>query len=577
MKSSQELKLKGIPVSPGIVISPVKVFKKRKFQISERIISPHEVEKEIEKFRYGLSNFKKILEDLKAETHEENLRKLIDVQISILNSPEISRDVENLIREKRKNVESAILKVFGDLRDSLLKHKSAYMRERAKDIENLGNDLISIINGAYEKRDFAFDGIIVVENLNIEEALRILKGNVKGVVTEKGGRTEHSAIILRNFKVPAVFGIDKITKLVDDGDIVIMDGGKGVVIVNPMDSTRSRYTIIMEDFERYEKGLVVERDLPATTTDGKEIVIHANIDIPEEVDQLVKIGKYGIGLFRTEMLFSEMGHNEEAQYKLYSEIAEKIYPHSATVRAFDMGGDKLYSDYWEDNPFLGLRGIRLLLEEQEIFERQIRAVIRANSKSNLRFMIPMVSTLEEVVEAKKIFIRTKKLLEKELNSVNQPRFGVMVEVPSAALIMEQIAELVDFVSIGTNDLTQYTLAVDRKNYRVSKLFSHLHPSVLKLIKLTSDVCKRKSVLVASCGEMGSDPYGVVLLVGLGIDEISCPPSRILEVKSLIRKISLQDAEQIALEAIEKGDAKEVKNLVHNYLMKVMPEILEFYE
>jgi len=578
VKSSQELKLKGIPISPGILIAPVKVIRKEKVKIKEKILrSDTEIEEEINKFLNGIEELKRVLLDLKRETQEHNLKVLLDVQIAILSDQDMQRDVITYIRNKRRNAESAILYVLNLKKEALSKQESSYFAERARELERLAWDLISVINKSYTIADYNFDGIIVVESLSIEEALRIIKSSVKGVITEKGGRTEHSAIILRNFKIPAVFGIERITKLVDDNDIVILDGGRGVVIVNPMESTLQRYHLIKEGYERYESELVSEKELPAITTDGKEIGLFANIDVPEEVDELLKTGKYGIGLFRTEMIFREYAENEEAQYKIYLEIAKKIYPNSVTIRAFDIGGDKLYSDYQEENPFLGLRGIRVLLDEPAIFEKQIRAVIRANELSNIRFMLPMVATVEEVVEAKKLFIQAKKMLEKEYQKVNQPRFGVMIEIPSAVLLLEHIAEIVDFVSIGTNDLTQYTLAVDRKNQRVSKIFDHLNPAVLKLIKMTTDVCREKNILVASCGEITSDPYGVVALVGLGVDELSCPPSRIPEVKSLIRRINLQEAENIASEVIKFSGSREVKSAIKNYIKKIMPELLEFYD
>ena len=578
MKSSQELKLKGIPISPGILIAPVKVIRKEKVKIKEKILrSDTEIEEEINKFLNGIEELKRVLLDLRRETQEQNLKVLLDVQIAILSDQDMQRDVITYIRNKRRNAESAILYVLNLKKEALSKQESSYFAERARELERLAWDLISVINKSYTIADYNFDGIIVVESLSIEEALRIIKSSVKGVITEKGGRTEHSAIILRNFKIPAVFGIERITKLVDDNDIVILDGGRGVVIVNPMESTLQRYHLIKEGYERYESELVSEKELPAITTDGKEIGLFANIDVPEEVDELLKTGKYGIGLFRTEMIFREYAENEEAQYKIYLEIAKKIYPNSVTIRAFDIGGDKLYSDYQEENPFLGLRGIRVLLDEPAIFEKQIRAVIRANELSNIRFMLPMVATVEEVVEAKKLFIQAKKMLEKEYQKVNQPRFGVMIEIPSAVLLLEHIAEIVDFVSIGTNDLTQYTLAVDRKNQRVSKIFDHLNPAVLKLIKMTTDVCREKNILVASCGEITSDPYGVVALVGLGVDELSCPPSRIPEVKSLIRRINLQEAENIASEVIKFSGSREVKSAIKNYIKKIMPELLEFYD
>jgi len=578
VKSSQELKLKGIPISPGILIAPVRVIRKEKIKIKEKILkSEREIEEEIQKFHTGVEELKRILLDLKKETQEENLKVLLDIQITILSDEEMQRDIITFIRNKRKNVESAIQYVLNSRKEALLKQGSSYFAERAGELERLASDLISVINKSYTIADFNFDGIIVIESLSIDEALRIIRSNVKGVITEKGGRTEHSAIVLRNFKIPAVFGIEKITKLLEDDDIVILDGGKGVVIINPMESTLKRYQLIKIDYEKYESELVSERELPPITTDGKVIGLFANIDVPEEVEELLKTGKYGIGLFRTEMIFKEYGDNEEAQYKIYLEIARKVYPNSVTIRAFDIGGDKLYTDYQEDNPFLGLRGIRVLLDEPTLFEKQIRAVIRANELSNVRFMLPMVATVEEVVEAKKIFIQAKKVLEREYMKVNQPRFGIMVEIPSAVLLLEHIAEIIDFISIGTNDLTQYTLAVDRKNQRVSKIFDHLNPAVLKLIKIATDVCREKNILVASCGEITSDPYGVVALVGLGVDELSCPPSRIPEVKSLIRRINLQEAENIASNVVKLQNSKEVKKVIKEYIKKIMPELLEFYD
>ncbi len=581
MKNSQELKLKGIPVSPGITISQVKVIKKKKIKLKERILKDEiEINEEIKKFDSALEKFQEILETLKKETKEENLKKLLDFQILVLKDEELKNDVISIIKNKKRNVEFAIQTSFKARSQNLFKDGTPrYLKERASEIEQIGNDLIEIINGVYTLEDnFPIEKVIVIESLNIEEALRIVKSNIRGVITEQGGKTEHSAIILRNFKIPAVYGIEKITKLLEDDEVVILDGGKGIVIINPLDSTLERYKIIKEDYERYELGLVGEKDLPAVTTDGKEIGIFANIDLPEEIGELAKAGKVGIGLFRTEMIFKEAAYDEHYQYKIYSEIANNIYPYSVTIRAFDIGGDKVYSDYKEDNPFLGLRGIRVLLEEQEIFQKQLRAVFRANSRGNIRFMLPMITTFEEIVEAKKIFIQTKKILEKEIKTtINQPRFGIMIETPSAVLLLEHMAELIDFVSIGTNDLTQYTLAVDRKNEKVSYIFNHLNPAILKLIKLTSDICKKKNILVSTCGEIASDPYGVVLLIGLGVDEISSNPSRIPEIKSLIRRISWQEAEELASKAISLPTANEVKSLVKEYVKTKMEELLEFYD
>jgi len=576
VKSKSEIVLKGIPISPGIIIGEATVWRIGKIHVDSRKISVEEIEKEIELFKKVRDNLVKDLELAKVDLPEE-IVKLIDVQISILKDVELEKQVMDLIKEKRRTAEFAIHHIIGQKAEQLEKFGTQYLKDRAQEIRKLGRDLLKGIKNLEKRKVREEDKIIVTDDVAVDEAVEILKRGVKAVIVEGGGKTSHAAIIFRDYKIIAVFGVENATKRISNGDLVIVDGAKGLVIVNPQDATLAHYKKLQEDYMKYEQGLSEIKELPAVTVDGREFVLMANIDIPEEIELVKEIGDYGVGLFRTELLFYSVKDDEERQYEIYREVAHKLYPFPLTIRAFDIGGDKAIDNYYERNPFLGLRGIRLLLQRKDLFRTQLRAIMRANDLGNIRFMIPMVCCYEEVVETKKFLLKVKKELEQEGYKFQQPKFGIMVEVPSLVFVLDKMADMLDFVSIGTNDITQYTLAVDRKNPRVSYLFSHLHPSVIHMIKLVTDVGRKKNLIVDVCGEISSDPYGIVLLVGIGVDELSLTPSLILETKKLIRNIEFKEAENIVEKALSLKTPSEVKSLVYEYLRERAPYILEFYE
>jgi phosphotransferase system enzyme I (PtsI) len=416
--------------------------------------------------------------------------------------------------------------------------------------------------------------IYCARDLSISEALQVIQAGFRGIILSGGGKTSHAAIILRNYQIPAVFGVRDLLDKLQDGDQIALDGGKGSVVVNPTQETLKEFRSRKRAYESFTKGLLRLKDIIPKTKDGFEVTLLGNIDFEEEVEVLKKYGDYGIGLFRTEILYLTGRREESVQEDIYRKIADLVYPNEVTFRAFDLGGDKVLGGR-ETNPFLGLRGIRVLLFKRELLETQIRAVIKANVRGNIKFMIPMVSTVDEVVEARDVYESVYQRLKEEGLEVTRPTFGVMVETPSLALMVKEIAPWVDFISLGTNDLTQYTLAVDRRNPRVSYLYDHLHPAHLRLLKKVIEDAMEVNVPVCVCGEMASDPMGIPLLIGMGCREISVTPVSLLETKELIMGLKQGETEELVEECLKASTTKEVRDKVSQFLSKRFPHLVMF--
>ncbi len=574
LEKNKELLLKGLPIAPGLIIGKALVWRHRKIQPERRFVPEEEREKELLNFHNTCKIMLNDLEKLKKDL-SSHIARFIDFQMAILKDTEFIKDVEYLIKEKGRTADYAVFQVIDNRIDELVKSGIEYYRDRAKELETLYLDFVSYLRGEDKREVKGKNVVLFADDITIEESIKIVNSGVKAVVLQEGGKTSHSAIILRDYKIPAVFGVGDFTDKVENGYTVIINGWKGEVIINPRKTTIERFKNLFEKYKKEAKDLFEIKDLPTVTIDGRGVTLMANIDFPEEIDLVLEEGAQGIGLFRTELLFYEYGDDEEEQEEVYRNICEKIYPFPCIIRAFDLGGDKVIKGYREKNPFLGLRGIRLLLEEEERFRKQIRAVLKANTKGNVKFMIPMVTTLWEVKRSKSIFQEEAEKLSKK-EKINLPDFGIMVEVPSVALTIDRIAPYIDFVSIGTNDLTQYTLAVDRRNSRVSYLFQHTHPAILNLIKKVVNSGREHSFRVGVCGEISSDPVGIILLVGLGVGELSLTPSLVLQTKKLIRKVSMEEVENLAEKALNMGDGDEVNALVMEFLKKKAPEIVEKY-
>ena len=396
------------------------------------------------------------------------------------------------------------------------------------------------------------------------------KSNTKGFVIDHGGLTSHAAIISRSLNIPAVVGTHNSTLLINDGDELVVDGFHGCILVNPTKRQCNFFNIKIKHLKKLQKSLEELKDKKAETTDGKIIELLANVDVTGEIDIAKTSGAQGIGLYRSEQIFAEMGDlaSEEEQTKIYSKLASRMYPQMVTIRALDIGGDKFnFSGISEPNPFLGLRGIRLLLANESLFKSQIRAVLRASNNKNVQFMLPMISSLEEVRKSKRLIDECKKELKKAKEKFdNNIKIGIMVEVPSTALLAKEFADEVDFLSIGTNDLIQYLVAVDRGNDLVSDLYREFHPAVLKTLKIIIDGAKISNKNVSLCGEMAADTLAIPLLIGLGLETLSISPSTITYVKKIIRSISYLKSKKLADECLTFTTSQEITSRIEKFFV-----------
>jgi len=573
--SKGERKVKGIPVSPGIHLGYATVEDPLELIVTSQKITKVKIEKEILKFRNSCDHLITHLEELKRGLPAK-LQELIDAEIMIMEDTSFRRKVENLIRREERAADYAVKRVLTDMAQAIEERGTSYMKEKGRELRNLAREMIYTLRRKVERTRRKTKGdILVAEELSIYDAFRAIEAGFKAFVTGGGGKTSHSALVLRNFKLPAVFGIGECIRDIRDENQLIVDGTAGTVVVNPSEETLDEFAKKKEEFEEFRKSLLKIKDEPPLTIDKKEIRLLINIDFVEELEIMKDFANYGIGLFRTESLFFTQPLGEDDQAKLYQEIARKVYPNPFTIRAFDLGGDKIL-ERPERNPFLGMRGIRLLLKEKELFETQVRAVLRANTKKNIRFMVPMVSSFDEVLATKRVIDEAEKELRKGGLKVNRPEFGVMIETPAAIFLMRDIARLVQFVSIGTNDLTQFVLGVDRRNPNVSYLFNHFHPSFLRLVKMAIEEAKRHGLKVGVCGEMASDFYAIPLLIALDIDELSVPPPLILEVKDIVRGTDTREAKELLRKSLSARSEREVSRILESYFRNKFPRMLSFY-
>jgi len=533
--------LKGSPASEGIGLGRAIVIRESDSEISNTQVT--DINTELNRFLAAVERAKEEIKEIK-ETAQRNLGEknamIFDAHLLILEDPELLNMVKENI-SKGMNAESALdesAKFFETILSSL---EDEYMRERANDIRDVTSRVIKILNHKEEidLKSIPSCSIVVARELTPSQTAQMNKQNVRGFVTEKGGKTSHTAIIARTYEIPAVVGIGDITSLVRDGDFLIIDGNDGTVYVNPDESLIREYEKRLEEETRKKEELRKFLQIEARTQDSRRIKLVANIAHVDETDVALKNGAEGVGLFRTEFLFMDRTEppSEEEQFQAYKTVLEKMGERPVIIRTLDIGGDKsipYLNIPKEENPFLGCRAIRLCLAQQDLFKVQLRALLRASVYGNLKIMFPMISCIDEIIQTKEIMKEVKTELDKEGIKYSEDfEIGIMVETPSAAIISDMLAEEVDFFSIGSNDLIQYTLVIDRTNDKVSYLYNPLHPAVLRLIKLTVDNAHKKGIEVGVCGEIASDLNMVPILIGLGVDELSVSPSKVLNVKKKI--------------------------------------------
>lgn len=560
-----EILHRGIPASPGISIGHAYLYTRSQIKINSDIIADGEVEKELDEFKKAIEFSVKELNKIYVLSKErigEKKSQIFDAQLEILNDKYFLESVVKRIIKEKRTAGYIFDDEISKLGKILLAADDEYMKERFSDINDVKNRVIRNMKREKLVSKVEENSIIVAHELTPADTILFSKRKVQGYITDVGGITSHAAIISRALRVPAVVGMKFISQAITSGELIIIDGYEGVVIQHPAHDTIEKYVAKLEEHKRYEQKLFEVIDLPSETVDGKKIELTANIEFDEEIDFVTTYAHCGVGLYRTEHLFIEKGDfpSEKEQVEEYSHIANVTHPHCVTIRTYDIGGDKLLpSSQKEQNPFLGWRGIRICLDRIEIFKEQLRAILIASAKKNVKIMFPMISAIPEIKEARRILKEVKKeLSEAKIPFDKNIPVGMMVEVPSAVLMAEEFAKEVDFFSIGTNDLVQYILAVDRGNELISGMFKEFHPAVLRAISKIVTAAHKNEIKVSVCGEMGSNPLASALLIGLGVDELSVTPNVFPKIKQIIRTVNFKEIKAFSKELLLLTTEQEIK-------------------
>lgn len=572
--------INGIAASPGIEIGKAHVLKIQEINISTENISKDDIDGEIKKLDVAVAASKEQLEQIKAKAEKElgaDKAAIFGAHLMVLEDPVFLDEVKTKITEELITADNAVSQVVNNYIEIFSNMEDEYMKERAADIKDVRERIVKNILGiAADSLTFSEEVIIIAKDLTPSDTAQMDKDKVLAFATDMGGRTSHTAIMARSLEIPAVVGLVDISDKVKDGDTVIVDGNKGIVYINPDESTLKEYEGLKREYIEYRKKLKELKDLPAETSDKlRRVELAANIGTPRDVKGALENGAEGVGLYRTEFLYMDRDAlpSEEEQFEAYKEVIEKMAPRPIIIRTLDIGGDKKlnYLDMPEElNPFLGWRAIRMCLDRPHILKTQLRAILRASAYGNAKIMYPMVSGLDEIRRANAILHEAKEELKAEGIPFDEDlEVGIMVEIPSAAVIADILAKEVDFFSIGTNDLIQYTLAVDRMNEHISHLYEPLHPAVLRLIKNVIDASHKAGKWTGMCGEMAGDTWATAILLGMGLDEFSMSAGSIPQVKNIIRSLSFEKAKQIAEKALSMDDPEDIRNMVKEEMDKII--------
>ncbi|MFI5253178.1 MAG: phosphoenolpyruvate--protein phosphotransferase [Bacteroidota bacterium] len=575
----QEILVKGNPAAPGVTIGPVYLFKKEIPRVTQWMIAEDAVPVEIERLDRALLRSERELNKILTFAQQkigETMAKIFEAQIMVLQDEYLRDGVKKRISGELKNAEYLIDDEIGKYAKMMLEAPGDYMHERAREMDDLKFRIIRNLQEDKLMSKLEGEMIIVSHSLTPADTMILSRNNVLGYATDMGGISSHAALLSCSMKIPAVVGLGELSRIVATGDLMILDGYSGTVIVHPTPERVQQYEQKKDHFREFESRLTALKDLRAVTTDGHSIELSANIEFPEEIEYVVVQGSKGVGLYRTESLLLNQGDfpTEEDQYREYKNVTDRIYPNRVIMRTFDVGGDKIAPEMAEeDNPFLGWRGIRMMLDRPDLFMDQLRAMLRVSRRKNLSIMFPMITNIVEVRKAKEYVQKAKdELRAKKIKFDDKIPVGVMIEVPAAALMIDQIAAEVDFLSIGSNDLTQYLLAVDRNNSLVSNLYSEFEPIVLQTLKNIIDAGHRHKKWVGLCGEVASNPVAIPPLIGLGFDELSVIPSLLPEIKKIIRSLSLNDAKALADKALGLSSREEIEQLFVQFMRKNLPDI-----
>jgi phosphotransferase system enzyme I (PtsI) len=569
----------GTPVSPGVAIAEALILDSQEFPISHRKLNPSEVPGEKARFERSVQDAIGDIHSIQKSAAEKaggEYLKIFDAHVAMLRDPELLRAILDMIEKEQYSAEFAVSTAIRKYVRVFLTNE--FLKQRVRDLYDIEHAVLRRLRGV-KREDLSrleSEAIVVAHDLTPSQTVTLDKEKVVAFATDAGGRTSHTAIIARALGIPAVVGLGTLTAEVVAGDLLVVDGGSGTVVVNPDAQTLDRYHAKARNIQEHEVRLARLRQLPAETTDGHRVHLYANIESPEEAAMANARGAEGVGLYRTEFLFFEKGRapTEEEHYEAYRRVVEAFGTRPVTIRTFDMGGDKLAPDQvtTEKNPFLGCRSIRLCFQNMGLFRTQLRAILRASAAGRVNILFPMVSVLREIRLAKRVVHETMAELDDAGIPFNRNvEIGIMIEVPSAARIADLLAKEVDFFSIGTNDLVQYTLAVDRGNEAVSWLYQPAHPAILRMVRDVIEVGRKAGTRVAMCGEMSGELLYALLLVGLGLAEFSASPAVLPQIKEIVRSVSLEDARRVAEKALSFEEAEQTMAYLKEVLHGVLPD------
>lgn len=580
---SRNVILRGQAASPGIVQS--KVYLIRNTEEFVRMYGIDDPVEEINRFRLALEETKKDLIDAAARVEEkigDEYKGIFEAQILALEDRHVIEKTENEIRRSLKNADYIYNSIVSDILNTMEQIDDDYLKDRIYDIKDILNRVLRKLKRKNNRKVQLNNPVVLAaNNFTPADLINIEKGMINGIVCETGSITSHFSIMARALGIPAVVGVTDLMANLKMWENVIIDGHTGVIIVDPDETSVKNYVKKREEYRQFNEELKQLTEYEAITLDQRSIELSANIELAEELDEVKKYGARGIGLFRTEYIYFNMEKMPlmEDHLGIYRSAAQKVYPDTVIIRTVDIGGDKeIFVKRKESNPFLGFRGIRSSLKFVSQFKHQLEAILLANKDNNVKIMLPIISCIDEVIRAREILEEVKDSLKKRGKAFTEDiDMGIMIEVPSAALMADEFAKHVDFFSIGTNDLTQYTLAVDRTNPSVADIYDNLHPAVLELIDMSINAAHDNHIWAGVCGEMASIPIAVPILVGMDIDELSMSPLFVPEIKKIIREISYEECRSIAKTVLQMKTAKEVRKFMNEFIENKLPNMHKYLE
>lgn len=578
--------IRGIPVSAGVCRGKILVLDKPRHAIERQELPEAEIPGELTRLQQALVKTRGQLQEVQRQLTQSlgpGQASIFDAHLLVLEDPSVIDEVVRVIQEEKVNAAYAFNRITERYIGALAKVEDEYLRERATDMRDVSGRVMGHLLGLNEHVDLAHLSepcIIIAHDLTPSKTAQLDRKNVLGFATDIGSRTSHTAIMARSLRIPAVVGLKNASELLTSGDYALLDGFNGNIVVNPTDQTLFEYGQLVRKQVSLEEKLRDALNQHAVTLDNHRVFISANIEQASDIESVRNSGAEGVGLFRTEYLFlnRETAPTEEEQYQAYRQVAAALKPNPVVIRTLDLGGDKQLPALGipqEMNPFLGWRAIRYCLQQEDVFRAQLRAILRASTEGNLKIMYPMISGLDELKQANAFLAQYKLELQKEGVAFDDKlEIGAMIETPSAALITDALAKRVQFFSLGTNDLIQYTLAVDRMNEKIAHLYEPTHPAIVRLIKQTVSAARKHKVWVSVCGEMAGDPTLVPLLMGLGVDELSAAPSLLPQLKYLIRRLKLSDAQELATFALDCESATEILNRSTALAQRAAPSLFD---